>query len=74
MLYKKYGKGELTKETYYKEISGVPVMETIKSVFGNDHNETELKQLFDEKEEFYRNEYGPACCPCKRTRSVFEPI
>ena len=63
MLYKKYGKGDLTKDTYYKEISGVPVMETIKSVFGNDDNETELKQLFDEKEEFYRNSYGPFVTP-----------
>jgi beta-phosphoglucomutase len=63
MLYKKYGKGDLTKETYYTQISGVPVMETIKKVFGNDHNETELKQLFNEKEEFYRKEYGPHVTP-----------
>ena len=34
MLYKKYGMCELSKETYYKEISGVPVLETIRRVFG----------------------------------------
>jgi beta-phosphoglucomutase len=34
MLYKKYGMGEISKETYYKDISGVPVLETIRRVFG----------------------------------------
>jgi beta-phosphoglucomutase len=35
-LFKKHGKGTLDKETYYKQISGVPVMETIKRLFGSD--------------------------------------
>lgn len=57
-LYKKYGKGELSKQTYYTEISGVPVMETLKRVFGND-DEAGLKELLKQKEEFYRREYAP---------------
>jgi len=44
-LFKKYGKGELSKDTYYTEISGVPVMETIRRIFGNDHDEAGLKAL-----------------------------
>jgi len=62
-LFKNHGKGELTKDTYYNEISGVPVMETIKRIFGADRNDEELKQLLNEKEDFYRKEYGPFVKP-----------
>jgi beta-phosphoglucomutase len=62
-LYKKYGKGELSKETYYTEISGVPVFDTIKRVFGADHDEAGLKALLEEKEDFYRQEYAPFVAP-----------
>src|SRR6201991_5275558 len=58
-LFKKYGKGELSKETYYTEISGVPIMETLKGLFGSDHDEAGLKELLKEKEEFYRASYAP---------------
>jgi beta-phosphoglucomutase family hydrolase len=58
-LYKKYGRGELSKQTYYTEISGVPIMETLKRVFGKDHDEAELKELLKEKEAFYREIYAP---------------
>jgi len=63
MLYKKYGKGEITKDTYYKEISGVPVMETIRTVFGERRTDDELKALLNEKEEFYRASYAPYVAP-----------
>ena len=63
MLFKKYGKGELSKQTYYSEISGVPVMETIKRIFGNDHDEASLQALLKEKEEFYRQAYAPYLAP-----------
>ncbi|MDB5006972.1 MAG: beta-phosphoglucomutase family hydrolase [Mucilaginibacter sp.] len=62
-LFKKYGKGQLSKETYYNEISGVPVMETIRRIFGSDHDETGLKALLNEKEEFYRESYAPFLAP-----------
>ncbi|HEY4326553.1 MAG TPA: HAD family phosphatase [Mucilaginibacter sp.] len=62
-LFKKYGKGDLTKDTYYTEISGVPVMETIKRLFGADHDEVGLKALLNEKEEFYRQSYAPFVTP-----------
>jgi beta-phosphoglucomutase len=63
MLFKKYGKGDLSKDTYYTQISGVPVMETIKRVFGGDHDEAGLKALLNEKEEFYRKTYAPFLAP-----------
>jgi beta-phosphoglucomutase len=63
MLYKKYGKGELSKETYYGEISGVPVMETIRRVFGDGRDETQLQALLNEKEEYYRKIYAPYLSP-----------
>jgi beta-phosphoglucomutase len=62
-LYKKYDKGELSKETYYKEISGVPVMETIRRVFGEGRDEAQLKALLNEKEEYYRQIYAPYLAP-----------
>lgn len=58
-LFKKYGKGILSKETYYSEISGVPVMDTVRRIFGDGRDEEELKALLEEKEEFYRQEYAP---------------
>ena len=58
-LFKKYGKGELSKQTYYTEISGVPIMDTLRRLFGQDHNEAGLKELLNEKEQFYRREYAP---------------
>ncbi|MDB5089126.1 MAG: Haloacid dehalogenase superfamily, subfamily variant 3 with third motif having or [Mucilaginibacter sp.] len=57
-LFKKYDKGELSKQTYYTEISGVPIMDTLKRLF-DDRDETGLKELLKEKEEFYRKEYAP---------------
>lgn len=58
-LFRKYDKGELSRHTYYTEISGVPIMETLKRIFGADHDEAYLKELLREKEEFYRQEYAP---------------
>jgi beta-phosphoglucomutase len=61
-LLKKYGKGELSRQTYYTEISGVPIMNTLKRIFAGS-NESELKGLLKEKEEFYRKEYAPYLVP-----------
>ncbi|HVW94666.1 MAG TPA: HAD family phosphatase [Mucilaginibacter sp.] len=58
-LFKKHGKGQLTKEAYYNDISGVPVMDTIRKVFGEQNDEDQLKKLLNEKEEFYRASYAP---------------
>ena len=63
MLFKKYGKGELSKQTYYTEISGVPVMGTIKRIFGDGHDDAGLQALLNEKEEFYRETYAPYLAP-----------
>jgi beta-phosphoglucomutase family hydrolase len=58
-LFRKYNKGELSRHTYYTEISGVPIMETLKRIFGKGNGKAYLKGLLREKEEFYRNEYAP---------------
>jgi beta-phosphoglucomutase len=57
-LFKKYNKGELSKTTYYTEISGVPIIETLKRLFNTDDKAT-LKGLLDEKEGYYRELYAP---------------
>jgi beta-phosphoglucomutase len=62
-LFKKYGKGDLTADTYYNEISGIPIMDTMKRIFGNDHDEAGLKELLKEKETFYKNIYAPFVAP-----------
>ena len=64
-LFKKYHKGELTKEKYYTDISGVPVLDTIRALFGADHDEASLKALLEEKEAFYREAYAPHVAPIK---------
>lgn len=61
-LFNKYGKGELSRETYYTRISGVPIMDTLKGLFP-DRDEPGLKVLLNEKESFYRNLYAPHLAP-----------
>jgi beta-phosphoglucomutase len=62
-IFKKYGKGELTADTYHQEISGVPIMVTLKRLFGNDHDEAGLKALLKEKEDLYKSLYAPYAAP-----------
>jgi len=61
-LFKKYGKGELSKQTYYSQISGVPIMYTLRGLFP-DRDETGLKALLNEKEGLYRELYAPYLAP-----------
>lgn len=63
VLFKAHGKGELSKHTYETEISGVPVINSIRRIFGDACDEAGLKKLFTEKEEFYRKEYAPYIAP-----------
>jgi beta-phosphoglucomutase len=63
LLFKKHNKGELTKETYQNEISGVPILNTVRSFFGDDYDETGLKALVDEKQALYQQEYKPFLRP-----------
>lgn len=62
-LFKKYNMGELSIGTYKKEISGVPIIETLRQLFGNQHDEDGLKGLLDEKENYYREIYAPFLRP-----------
>jgi len=61
-LFKKYGKGELSKQTYYTQISGVPILDTLRGLFP-DHDESGLKALLNEKEGLYRELYAPYLAP-----------
>ena len=61
-LFKKYGKGELSKQTYYTQISGVPIMDTLRGLFP-DHDESGLKALLNEKEGLYHELYAPYLAP-----------
>lgn len=57
IIFKKYGKGTLSKERYYTEISGVPILETMRKLFGDERDEAGLRELLHEKEETYKREY-----------------
>ncbi|MDP9078402.1 MAG: HAD family phosphatase [Bacteroidota bacterium] len=61
-LFKKYGKGELSRQTYYTQISGVPILDTLRGLFP-DRDEAGLKALLSEKEGFYRELYAPYLAP-----------
>jgi beta-phosphoglucomutase family hydrolase len=61
-LFKKYHKGELSRQTYYTQISGVPIMDTLRGLFP-DRDEAGLKVLLNEKEGFYRELYAPYLAP-----------
>jgi beta-phosphoglucomutase family hydrolase len=61
-LFKKYDQGELSRQTYYTQISGVPIMDTLRGLFP-DRDEAGLKVLLNEKEGFYRELYAPYLAP-----------
>jgi len=73
-LFRKYLKGELSRHTYYSEISGVPIMETLKRIFGADHDKAYLNELLREKEEFYRQEYTPHVVAIKGLESFLAEL
>jgi beta-phosphoglucomutase len=61
-LYKKYGIGELANETYKSEISGTPIIDTMRGLFPGADEET-VKALVREKETLYQEIYTPFVAP-----------
>ncbi|RYU90754.1 HAD family phosphatase [Mucilaginibacter terrigena] len=62
-LFKKRGLPELSHETYLGEISGVPIQNTIRSFFGEDVDDAELKTLVKEKQQLYEVAFQPNLRP-----------
>jgi beta-phosphoglucomutase len=58
-LFKKRGLPELSRETYLSQISGVPILNTIKKYFGEDLDEAEQRALLSEKQRLYRDFFHP---------------
>jgi beta-phosphoglucomutase len=58
-LFKKRGLPELSKETYLSQISGVPILNTIKKYFGENLDEAEQRALLSEKQRLYRDFFRP---------------
>jgi beta-phosphoglucomutase len=58
-LFKKRGLPKLSKETYLSEISGVPILNTIKKYFGENLDEAEQRALLSEKQRLYRDFFHP---------------
>lgn len=61
-LYEKYDIGKLSNETYKAQISGVPIIDTMRGLFPN-ADEATLKSLVSEKEKLYRELYTPFIAP-----------
>ena len=61
-FYKNHNLGEISRETYYKDISGVPIIDTMRRLYPDD-DEAQLKQLVNEKEVYYRKIYEPFLAP-----------
>src|SRR5471030_2047195 len=61
-FYKNHNLGEISRETYYKDISGVPIIDTMRRLYTDD-DEAQLKQLVNEKEVYYRKIYEPFLAP-----------
>ena len=61
-FYKNHNMGEISSATYYTQISGVPIIDTLKRLFP-EADDAELKQLLNEKEQYYRKIYAPFLAP-----------
>lgn len=62
-LFRKHGLPELSHETYLAEISGVPMLNTIKTFFGGGLDKAELKALVKEKQQLYEDAFKPYLRP-----------
>jgi beta-phosphoglucomutase family hydrolase len=62
-LFKHHHLGELSEKTYKTDISGVPIIETLRRLFGDKYDEAGLQKLLDEKETYYREIYAPHLKP-----------
>ena len=63
VLFKNHGKPEPSRETFNREMSGVPGMVTLRKYFGNEFDEEGLKNLYDETKDIYQQEYAPHIKP-----------
>lgn len=61
-IFKKYNKGEITSQIYKSQISGVPIIDTLKGLFP-DADEPRLQALLKEKEGLYKEFYTPFIAP-----------
>jgi len=62
-LFKKNGLPGLSRDTYLTEISGVPIINTLKKYFGEDISDTRLKELTTQKKQFYEVAFKPFLRP-----------
>jgi len=62
VLFEKYNLGQLSIDTYHQEISGIPIMDTLKRLFPDD-NQEQLQALLKEKEGLYKTLYAPFAAP-----------
>ncbi len=63
VMFEKYGLGELSEQTYYAELSGVPILDTIKRLFTRAESIEQMQQLVTEKENIYQELYTPHITP-----------
>lgn len=61
-FFKSHSLGDISVERYKGSISGVPIIETMRSLFPDADEET-LKSYREEKETFYRQIYAPFLAP-----------
>lgn len=62
-LFKKHNLHELSNETYLTEISGVPILNTVKKFFGDDVDEAGQRALVKEKQQLYQAAFLPYLRP-----------
>ncbi len=63
VMFDKYGLGNLSQQTYYAELSGVPIIDTVKRLFTDAQNSAKMQELVREKELIYQDLYSPHAIP-----------
>lgn len=61
-LFKKYDKGQLSRQKYKAEISGVPIMDTVRTLFPEADHDFQ-KTVAHQKEQLYQEYYAPYIAP-----------
>jgi len=73
-LFDQYNRVEVTTDLFNEKISGVPGMVTMRTFFGADYDEQQMKAMFEEKTVRYREIYQPNIAPINGLERLLQEL
>jgi beta-phosphoglucomutase len=73
-LFDQYNRVEVTPDLFNEKISGVPGMVIMRTFFGADYDEQQMKAMFEEKTVRYREIYQPNIAPINGLERLLQEL